>query len=214
MSSLMEWRPIYDFWFHKDLSNAEVKEHWRMLAWWMGGGANADLPRFISVLDAARSGQLDHWRSTPLGRLSLIIVLDQFARGLHAGKPEAYASDLDTLRIVEEGFQNRHYEGLTNRYEQFFYSLPLAHAEGPDHMDRMRRVVDASEKAVADAPEHLRPLWVFSLSQARANYDVIERFGRFPHRNAILGRESTAEELIYLEKGDFVYNRTLPISAH
>jgi len=66
---------------------------------------------------------------------------------------------------------------------------------------------------VAEVPEDLRPLWAFSLSQARANYDVIERFGRFPHRNAILGRESTPDELAYLEKGDFVHNRTIPASV-
>ena len=184
-----------------------------MLAWWMRGGANSELPRFEPVVKAARTGRLDHWLETPHGRLSLVVVLDQFPRGLYPGQPQAYSSDPQTLRIVEDGFRNGHYDALTDLYEKFFYFLPLAHAEGPDHRQRMRKVVEISEMVVAEVPGDLRPLWAFSLSQARANYDVIERFGRFPHRNAILGRESTPDELAYLEKGDFVHNRTIPASV-
>ena len=213
MPTTQDWRPIYDFWFHADLSKAGVQEHWRMLAWWMRGGANSELPRFEPVVKAARTGRLDHWLETPHGRLSLVVVLDQFPRGLYPGQPQAYSSDPQTLRMVEDGFRNGHYDALTDLYEKFFYFLPLAHAEGPDHRQRMRKVVEISEFVVAEVPEDLRPLWAFSLSQARANYDVIERFGRFPHRNAILGRESTPDELAYLEKGDFVHNRTIPASV-
>lgn len=88
--------------------------------------------------------------------------------------------------------------------------MPIAHAEGPDHRERMERIVILSEAAVGDVPEHLRPIFEFSLSQARGHRDVIARFGRFPHRNAVLGRTSTPEELEYLEKGDYVFNRQLP----
>ena len=75
----------------------------------------------------------------------------------------------------------------------------------------MRRIVAISERAIDEAPEHLKPIWQFSLSQAQANFDVISRFGRFPHRNPVLGRTSTPEELAYLAKGDFVHQR-LPTS--
>jgi len=140
-------------------------------------------------------------------------VLDQFPRGLFAGTPKAYSSDQAALRAAEEGFDNGHYDALTSLYEKFFYLLPLAHAEGPDNLERMRRIVEISQQAVEDASDHLKPVWRFSLSQAEANFDVIARFGRFPHRNPILGRPSTSEELTYLAKGDFVHTRSLPASA-
>ncbi|UVF18314.1 DUF924 domain-containing protein [Microvirga terrae] len=213
MASHTDWREVYDFWFPVDLSEADVAAHWQMLAWWMRGGANAELHRFAPLVRAARAGELDRWRSTPLGRLCLIIVLDQFPRGLFAGAPDAYSSDPETVRLAEEGFDNGHYDALTSPYERFFYFLPLAHAEGPDHLERMRRIVAISEQALDEAPEHLKPVWQFSLSQARANFDIIARFGRFPHRNPVLGRHSTPEELTYLAKGDFVHTRSLPASA-
>jgi uncharacterized protein (DUF924 family) len=142
-----------------------------------------------------------------------VIVLDQFPRGLFADTPEAYSSDPDTLRVVEEGFRNGHYDALTSLWERFFYVLPLAHVEGPDHLERMRRIVAISERVAAEAPAPLQPIWEFSLSQAQANLEVIARFGRFPHRNPILGRVSTPEEAAYLEKGDFVHKRVLPVRS-
>lgn len=213
MSSRMDWQQVYRFWFPVDLSNADVAAHWQMLAWWMRGGATAELVRFAPVVQAAKARQLDHWLETPHGRLSLIIVLDQFPRGLFAGTAEAYSSDQDALSIAEEGFGNGHYDALHSPYERFFHLLPLAHAEGPDHLERMRRIVAISEQALEEAPEHLKPIWQFSLGQAEANFDVIARFGRFPHRNPVLGRASTPEELAYLAEGDFVHTRTLPASA-
>src|SRR5829696_10550059 len=84
------------------------------------------------------------------------------------------------------------------------------HAEGPDHIERMKRAVAEAEAAARQAPAHLQPVFQFSLSQARANLEVISRFGRFPHRNVALSRASTAEELAYIEKGDFVNTRQPP----
>ena len=213
MSSRMDWQQVHRFWFPVDLSSADIAAHWQMLAWWMRGGANADLVRFAPVLQAARERQLDHWLETPRGRLSLIIVLDQFPRGLCAGTAEAYSSDQDALGIAEDGMRNGHYDALESPYERFFHLLPLAHAEGPDHLERMRRIVAISEQALAEATEPLKPVWQFSLGQAKANLDVITRFGRFPHRNPVLGRASTPKELAYLAEGDFVHTRTLPASA-
>ena len=209
----MDWRAVFDFWFPVDLATADVATHWRMLEWWMRGGASAQLEPFAPVLAAARAGELDHWSATPLGRLSLIIVLDQFPRGLHAGTPEAFASDQKALQLAEEGLRNGHFEALAVPYERFFFVLPLAHAEGPDHLERMARIVAMSEQVLAEAPAHLKPVWQFSLSQARANHELISRFGRFPHRNPILGRPSTPEEAAYIAEGDFVHRRSLPVDA-
>ncbi|MBD0274912.1 MAG: DUF924 domain-containing protein [Acetobacteraceae bacterium] len=205
-----EWQAVYDFWFPPGLDDADAAAHRRMFDWWFGGGSNAALPRFAPVLEAAKAGRLDHWRATPLGRVSLLIVLDQFPRGLFAGTPEAYASDLDALRIAEEGLRNGHYDAVAKPWEKTLFLLPLGHAEGPGHRDRLERAVAMAEAIAAEAPEHLQPLYQFSAGQARRHLDVVSRFGRFPHRNPVLGRPSTPEEAAYLEKGDFVHRRRPP----
>jgi uncharacterized protein (DUF924 family) len=205
-----DWQPVYNFWFPPGLEAADLQRHWEMLEWWMRGGANAALPPFAPLVEAARSRHLEHWLATPKGRLSLILVLDQFPRGLFAGTPGAFASDAHALRIAEEGLRNGHYEALVSPWEKFFFVLPLAHTEGADHLERMKRVVALGERLAAEAPAHLQALYQFSLSQARGHLDVIRRFGRFPHRNIILGRTSTPDELAYLAKGDFVHTRQLP----
>jgi uncharacterized protein (DUF924 family) len=91
-----------------------------------------------------------------------------------------------------------------------FFFMPLAHTEGPDHRERLERVVAMAEIVALEAPERLKPLYDFSVGQARGHFEVVSRFGRFPHRNPIVGRVSTPEEMAYLEKGDFVHRRGPP----
>jgi uncharacterized protein (DUF924 family) len=205
-----EWRAVYDFWFPPGLDDADADALRRQVDWWFGGGSNAALAPFAPVLEAARSGRLDHWAATPLGRLSLIVVLDQFPRGLFAGTPEAYASDPAALRIAEEGLRNGHHAALTGPWERVFSVMPLVHAEGPGHRERLERVVGLAEALAREMPEHLRPLYEFSAAQARGHLDVVTRFGHFPHRNPVLGRPSTPEEAAYIASGDFVHTRRMP----
>jgi uncharacterized protein (DUF924 family) len=126
---------------------------------------------------------------------------------LFADTPAAYASDPDALRIAEEGLRNGHYDALTRPWEKTFFLMPLGHAEGSDHLERLERVVAMTERIALDAPERLQPLYRHSASQARGHLEVVSRFGRFPHRNPVLGRASTPAEAAYLEKGDFVHTR-------
>src|SRR5215213_1717274 len=204
------WRTVYNFWFPPGLDDADLETHRRMFGWWFGGEASPELPSFAPMVQAARTGHLDHWLATPLGRLSLIVVLDQFPRGLFAGTPEAYAGDPDALRIAEQGLRDGHYDALTRPWEKTFFFLPLGHAEGPGHRERLERAVTLAERVAEDAPERLRPLYRFSAGQARGHLEVIARFGRFPHRNPVLGRASTPEEEAYLAQGDFVHTRQPP----
>ncbi len=125
MRDLHDWRRVYDFWFPPGQDEADPDSHGRMWLWCMRGGANSELPPFAPVLEAARAGRLDHWPATPLGRPSLIVVLDQFPRGLHAGTPEAYVSDPQALAVAEEGLRNGHYDALTRPWEKTFFGVPL-----------------------------------------------------------------------------------------
>jgi uncharacterized protein (DUF924 family) len=157
MDGVQDWRAVYGFWFPPGLDDADLETHGRMFSRWFGGGANAELPPFAPVVEAARAGRLDPWLATPPGRLSLILVLDQFPRGLFAGTPEAYAGDPDALRIAEEGLRNGHYDALAKPWEKTFFFMPLSHTEGPDHRERLERVVAMAETIAGGAPRRLQP---------------------------------------------------------
>ena len=88
--------------------------------------------------------------------------------------------------------------------------LPLGHCEGPDLLARIDRSIELGNKILAEAPSHLRPLYEFSAQQPVEHRKIIAIFGRHPHRNAVLGRESTPEELAYVEKGVFPHLRDIP----
>ena len=88
--------------------------------------------------------------------------------------------------------------------------MPLAHAEGPDHLARLDHVVILTLELTRSVPPDLGPLYTFSACQARADREVITRFGRYPHRNAVLGRASTPDEVAYLATGDLVHTRRPP----
>ena len=204
------WPAVHEFWFPPGLDEAGAETHAAMFARWFGGGTNRELPPFAPMVESARAGRLDRWLAHPTGRLSLILLLDQFARGLFAGTPEAYAADALALRIAQEGIRIGHYDALTRPWEKTFFIMPLAHAEGPDHLARLDHVVILTLELARSVPPDLGPLYAFSAGQARAHREVITTFGRYPHRNAILGRASTPDEVAYLATGDLVHTRSPP----
>ncbi len=144
--------------------------------------------RFADTHAAAAAGQLDRWQETPAGALALTVVLDQLSRNIYRDTPEAFAQDWRALGIaryaVERGFDRQ----LPPLRRMFLY-LPFEHSE-----DR------AMQARSVELFESLRDRdWLDeAIDYAHRHREVIERFGRFPHRNAILGRSSTAAELEYL----------------
>jgi len=152
--------------------------------------------RFGATLAAAAAGELDHWAETPRGRTALIVVLDQFPRNIHRGRPEAFAQDEKALSLALQGLTLRHDRGLPLPLRLFFY-LPLEHAENLAMQERCVALVKkARDTATGDARDAAEEY----LRYAERHRDVILRFGRFPHRNEILGRESTAEEAAFLQQ--------------
>ncbi len=189
---------VLSYWFPDgDIWQADRETFGRRMGWWFGGGPEVDREisdRFGGVLERARRGGLDHWADTPRGRLALIVVLDQFSRNVYRGSPLAYAQDEKAVDLAVEIIDSGMDRDLTPT-ERMLVWMPLGHSEDPAFQERSVR---HAEEAAAGAPPHLRAEAEFGISQARGARDVIDRFGRHPHRNEILGRASTPEELEYL----------------
>lgn len=144
--------------------------------------------RFYGSWEAACNGELAVWRSTIQGRLAEIIILDQFSRNLMRNDPRAYAQDKIALVLSQEIIMHPNYDLLTQT-EQQYALMPFMHSESSIiHRDAYRLF---EELGLEDA---------FKYEQLHK--DIIDRFGRYPHRNEILGRESTAEEIAFLKEDD------------
>lgn len=177
---------VLDFWF-ADTSAAH----------WFAADAAFDAQmheRFGSVADAAANGQLDGWALDPLGWLALLILLDQFPRNLYRGDSRAWAQDASAQRVALSGIARGDDRQLPPLQRMFAY-LPLEHAEDKA---LQQRSVALFEALCAEVPPPQRKRFEDFLDYARRHRDVIARFGRFPHRNAVLGRTSTPQEVIYL----------------
>jgi uncharacterized protein (DUF924 family) len=140
--------------------------------------------RFGSVHEAAVAGELFEWRATPGGRLAEIIVLDQFSRNIHRGTPRAFAADPMALALAQEAVAAGIDASLPTPQVAFLY-LPYMHSESR----RIHRLAEQLFRREGLEKNHESEL------RHRA---IIERFGRYPHRNAILGRTSTDEEQVFL----------------
>jgi uncharacterized protein (DUF924 family) len=144
--------------------------------------------KFLSVYEAASVGQLDHWGATAEGALALVIVLDQFPRNMFRGSARTFAADA-RARAAANVALKRGYDQDVSEAERGFLFLPFMHSE--ELTDQERCV--ALYRAAGDA----------NLSYAEEHRDIVRRFGRFPHRNAVLGRQSTPEEQAFLDAGGF-----------
>jgi uncharacterized protein (DUF924 family) len=173
---------VLDFWF-RELTPQE----------WFEAGERLDpivRERFGMLHEQAANGACDHWRDTPLARLALIIVLDQFSRHIHRGDARAFAQDAKARELALDGTTQGWDERLAFAQRHFFY-MPLMHAEDPE---LQRRCVERFT-ALRDFAEQ-------ALSFAQSHADEITRFGRFPHRNQALLRPSTHEELAFLQSDE------------
>jgi len=175
----------------------EVREFWfaRGPEEWFGPALDDEIRvRFGALTERAAQGLLDQWADSPRRRLSLIILLDQFPRNLHRGSGAAFAQDTHALALTVTGMQSGA-DAALEPLERLFFLMPLQHAESLQAQDES---VAAYRRLLEDAPAGQEDLFRDALESAQTHRAVIERFGRFPHRNAALGRESTADELVFI----------------
>lgn len=172
----MDAQAVLDFWF--DEAN---KDCWFAKS----GDFDAEIRRrFMGVWQQAARGELSAWRATLRGRLAEIIVLDQFSRNLQRGRADAFAQDNMALVLAQEAVQQAGFAGL-NQFERNFMLMPFMHSESPTVHEQALPLFERYADAV-------------TLDFERQHKAIIDRFGRYPHRNDVLGRESTAEEKEFL----------------
>ena len=198
-----EARSVRDFWFGKLPLSAEALN--RRIRFWFGDDSAALRQRrdehirvrFGTLLERAASGELNAWADGPRRRLSLIILLDQFPRSIFRGSARAFAYDAQALALTLSGMQSGA-EAALNVVERIFFYMPLQHAESREVQEES---VAAYRRLLTEAPQELQAPFSGALRSAENHRSIIERFGRFPHRNRALRRESTPAELDWLRSG-------------
>lgn len=188
---------INTFWFGTDADDAVTAKQQSAL-WWAKRDETDTLirQRFEESVVAAGRGELQAWSGDPHGRLALIILLDQFTRNIYRDTPGAFSLDSQARALCLSGLAAGDDKSLRAIQRVFFY-LPLEHSENVEHQ---RRSVDLFAALAAEAPLQNKALFAGFADYAVKHQVIIERFGRFPHRNAILGRPSTPEEVEFLKQ--------------
>ena len=179
---------ILDFWFEGD------RDSFRLGRWFKPDPAfDAEIrARFAGALCPATAGALDGWAAAPAGALALCLLLDQFPRNLHRGTPEAFAADAKAREIARAAvLRDRHDLALTPTERVFLY-LPFEHSEAMADQDLSVALFEGLRDELVHRASG------GTIDYAWRHWRVIRRFGRFPHRNAVLGRASSPAELAYL----------------
>jgi uncharacterized protein (DUF924 family) len=203
-----EARRVREFWFGKlPLGREELAE--RMQLWFAG----EDTPQlrqecdaalrseFAPRVEAALRGELASWADGPRRRLSLIILLDQFPRNIFRGRARAYAGDEQAVGLALSGMQSGA-DAALDPVERIFFYMPLQHCESIDVQDES---VSAYRRLLREAPQLLAESFESfdeTLKAAELHATIIRRFRRFPHRNRVLRRDSTPEEVAYLRQSE------------
>lgn len=198
----MEVQTVLDFWFGQDDPESEQPRsaadiaHQQNKLWW-GKDATIDQQiqqKFEPTLKALLTGHFSTWFETAQGRLAAIIVLDQFSRNMYRTNAQAFSQDSLALYWTLQGLRQGDDKKLTPLQRVFFY-LPLEHCE---QLNMQNLAVEKFEQLAADSAESFRSLAKGFVDYAHQHQQLIARFGRFPHRNTLLNRPSSSEELEYL----------------
>ncbi|WP_442110442.1 DUF924 family protein [Pseudomonas sp. NUPR-001] len=190
---LAPWQPLLEWWFGWGTSPQSVADEKKTL--WFGKHHDAEAQeRFGDLVEHALAGGLDEWQQSPQGWLGLILLLDQLPRMIYRDTPRAFEGDRRAQVVVMQGLQ-KDWDYQLLPIQRVFVLLVLEHAEVLDwqnaSVERSRMLLDAQ-------PECDRELFEGFLDYAEQHQRVIARFGRFPHRNLVLNRPSTDEEMDFL----------------
>ncbi|MFJ4143302.1 DUF924 family protein [Pseudomonas sp. NPDC089734] len=194
---LAPWLPLLEWWFGSAEAPTEVVKAREKL--WFGKNTANDTEareRFGALVEQALAGGLTEWAETPEGWLALILLLDQLPRMIHRDTPQAFAGDQRARTLVQHGLKLGRDQHL-NPLERTFIYLVLEHSED---LDVQNQAIACFSGLLPLLPATDRDYFRQSLDYAERHQAIIARFGRFPHRNEILGRPSTAEEIEFLKE--------------
>ena len=188
---------VLDFWFGDASDPDNVKARGKL--WFSATKAQDQIvrERFGALHDRAQRGALDHWVDDPRSDLALIVLLDQFTRNLYRGTASAFANDARALALSRDGIVGEVDAGLSV-VERAFWYMPFQHAED---LAVQRESVRLYKALLDDSPAPFIPFARNTCEFAVLHCEIVERFGRFPHRNELLGRSSTEQEKDYLDGG-------------
>ena len=175
---MVSFQEVLDFWF-----SSEVKEKWYAKD---HGFDRLIADKFGNLIDLVNNGELSNWQSDPKGSLASIIVLDQFTRNIFRDTPKSFAYDKKALLLAKNVINNKHAQEINLSMRSFVY-MPFMHSEELSIQEQSLELFGTLKSSV-------------SLKFAKEHYDIIKRFGRFPHRNKILERKSTDQEIKFLEQ--------------
>jgi uncharacterized protein (DUF924 family) len=191
------WQPLLEWWFGTLESPNEIAAEQGAL--WFGKRDSQDLDaqtRFGNWVEQALAGGLTEWAQSPEGWLALVLLLDQLPRMIFRDTPKAFSGDLRAQALVAQGIATD-FDRQLRPIQRVFIYLVFEHCE---NLAVQNEAVSRYSDLVAQQPERDRALFTDYLNFAERHQQVIARFGRFPHRNAVLGRTSTAEELAFLSQ--------------
>jgi uncharacterized protein (DUF924 family) len=186
---------VLSFWFKEHQLSAPQVD--RRMEIWFGEDPAFDeeiVANFSADVERASKGELDHWGAEPRGRLALILLLDQFRRNIHRNTAQAFEFDNVALKLCVEGAMQNKDKGLAPIQRAFFY-MPLQHSESAKVQAKSVELFTKLAEAVTPT---YRETFETMAQFAELHRDIVEQFGRFPHRNKLLGRENTPEEEQYL----------------
>ncbi len=187
---------ILRFWFGDKPEQSIFDKTFSRLWWSKDDIIDSEIrTRFEPWVQDAASGKLQKWEDSSSGMLALILLTDQFPRNIYRGTSQSFAHDHLALSWCLGGIaRSKDIELIP--IQRLFWYMPLEHSELLEHQDQC---VGLIEQLVSEADDHQRSIYLDFLAYAQRHRDVINRFGRFPHRNAILGRTSTPAEEMFLQ---------------
>jgi uncharacterized protein (DUF924 family) len=186
---------LLQFWFGEEFE----KDPFRNSSYWFEKNPAFDLEiktRFEREIDAAMEGQLEDWKRDAKGRLAFIILLDQFSRNIYRGTPRMFSQDAVALEVTLEGIRIGA-DRLLHPIQRTFFYLPFVHSED---LKMQEKALEIYSQLLKEADEKFKKALSEKYQYAARHQEIIRRFGRFPHRNTILGRPSTADEIEFLKE--------------
>lgn len=186
---MINYQQVLDFWF-EELSPED----------WFKKDENLDLKmteRFIALHSSVVAGECSSWRSEALGRLAEILVIDQFSRNIYRDDPKSFIYDPMALALSQEAIRGNHHFHLKPEQKQFLY-MPFMHSES--------KFIHNSAMLLFSEPG-LEKAFDFELKHK----EIVERFGRYPHRNKVLGRTSTPEEVAFVKKTGNIFESDITV---